>query len=105
MKFEITTIQFFNQTFERPISETDTETVRQYSANIAINDKFIIQLSGNDNSCECSIPSSDEMCWNGDKDQDWARENVDEDELVAWLVSEGVENNFAWLEANAHEAY
>ena len=32
---KITTIQFFDQSFERVISEKETETVRGYSANIA----------------------------------------------------------------------
>ena len=45
---KITAIQFFEQSFERAISETETETVRSYSANIAIDDKFMIQLSGNE---------------------------------------------------------
>ena len=39
---KITNIQFFEQSFERAISETETENVRSYSANIVIDDKFII---------------------------------------------------------------
>ena len=102
---KITTIQFFNQTFEHPVSETETKNVRSYSANIAIDDKFIIQLSGNDESCNVSIPSSNEMCWNGEEGQKWAYENLNADDIMAELESMGVENNYDWLHENANETY
>ena len=102
---KITTIQFFEQSFERAISETETENVRSYSANIAIDDKFIIQLSGNDESCNVSIPSSNEMCWNGEEGQKWACENLDADEVMEELEAMGVENNYDWLNENANEYY
>lgn len=105
MEFSITTIQFFPNSFTEAVSETEVRTIRTYSANIAINDKFIIRLSGDEESCEWSIPAGDEMAWNDKEGQDWACENVDEDELVAWLESEGVENNYFWLEQNADETY
>ena len=101
---KITTIQFFNQTFKRAISETETETVRKYSANIAIDDKFIIQLSGNDCESSASIPSPSEMCWNS-KGQRWAYENLNADDIMAELESMGVENNYNWLHENACETY
>ncbi|WP_019520467.1 hypothetical protein [Faucicola boevrei] len=101
----ITTIQFFNQTFENPISEFDSETIRQYSANVAIDDKFIIQLSGNDESCNVSIPSPDEMSWDGEEGQKWAYENLDAHEIMSELENMGVENNFDWLNENADELY
>ena len=102
---QITNIQFFEQSFERAISETETEIVRSYSANIAIDDKFLIQLSGNDESCNVSIPSSNEMCWNGEEGQKWANENLNAYEVIAELEGMGVENNYDWLNENADEHY
>ena len=102
---KITTIQFFEQSFERAISEKETETVRSYSANIAIDDKFMIQLSGNDESCDVSIPSPSEACWNGEEGQKFAYENLDADEVMAKLEAMGVENNRDWLNENADEYY
>lgn len=104
---QITNIQFFPQSFEHAISETDTETdtetVRSYSANIALDDKFIIQLSGNDESCDVSIPSPAEMCWSGEEGQAWAYENLNAYEVMSELESMGVENNYDWLNENADE--
>ena len=102
---KITTILFFNQTFEHPVSETETETVRKYSANVAIDDKFIIQLSGNDCESSASIPSPSEMCWNGEEGQKWAYENLNAYEVMAELEGMGVENNYDWLNENADEHY
>ena len=102
---QITTIQFFNQTFEHPVSETETKTVRNYSANVAIDNKFIIQLSGNDCECSASIPSPSEMCWNGEEGQKWAYENLNADDIMAELESMGVENNYNWLHENADSTY
>ena len=102
---KITNIQFFEQSFKRAISETETETVRGYSTNVTIDDKFIIQLSGNDESCNVSIPSSNEMCWNSEEGQKWAYENLNADDIMAELESMGVENNYNWLHENAHETY
>jgi hypothetical protein len=96
---KITTIQFFEQSFERAISETETETVRSYSANIAIDDKFMIQVSGNDESCDVAIPSPSEACWNGEEGQRFAYE------VMAELEGMGVENNYDWLNENADEHY
>lgn len=102
---QITNIQFFKQSFERAISETETENVRSYSANIAIDDKFIIQLSGNDESCDVSIPSPSEACWNGEEGQKFAYENLNAYEVIAELEGMGVENNYDWLNNNADEHY
>lgn len=102
---QITTIQFFNQSFERDISETETETVRGYSTNIAIDDKFIIQLSGNDKSCDVSIPKPSEAYWNDEENQKWAYENLNADDIMNELEAMGVENNYDWLHENANETY
>lgn len=102
---KITAIQFFEQSFERAISETETEAVRSYSANIAVDDKFMIQLSGNDESCDVSIPSPDVACWNGEEGQKFAYENLTAEEVMAELEGMGVENNYYWLNENADEHY
>lgn len=102
---KITAIQFFEQSFKNAISETETETVRSYSANIAIDDKFIIQLSGSDESCDASIPSPSEMCWDGEEGQKWAYENLNAYEVMSELEGMGVENNYDWLNENADEYY
>lgn len=102
---KITTIQFFDQTFTRPVSEFEDETIRQYSVNIAIDDKFIVQLSGNDEECNWSIPAPSEMCWNGEEGQSWACDNVDIDDIKAFLKEEGIENNFDFLDEHADEHY
>ena len=102
---KITTIQFFDQTFTRPVSEFEDETIRQYSANIAIDDKFMIQLSGNDESCDVSIPGPSEVCWNGEEGQKFAYENLNAYEVMAELEGMGVENNYDWLNENADEHY
>jgi|GEM_PF-5385114 len=102
---KITNIQFFEQSFERAISETETETVRGYSTNVTIDDKFIIQLSGNDESCDVSIPKPNEAYWNDEESQKWACENLDADEVMEELEAMGVENNYDWLNENANEYY
>lgn len=102
---KITNIQFFEQSFERAISETETETVRGYSTNVTIDDKFIIQLSGNDESCDVSIPKPNEAYWNDEEGQKWAYENLDADEVMEELEAMGVENNYDWLNENADEYY
>nr|WP_313098323.1 hypothetical protein [Moraxella sp. CTOTU48717] len=102
---KITAIQFFKQSFERAISETETETVRSYSANIGIDDKFMIQLSGNDESCNASIPSPSRAYWNDEEGQRFAYENLNADEVMAILEGMGVENNYDWLNDNADEHY
>ena len=102
---KITTIQFFDHTSTRHISEFEDETIRQYSANIAIDDKFMIQLSGNDESCNASIPSPSEAHWNGEEGQKFAYENLNADEVMAELEGMGVENNYDWLNEKADEHY
>ena len=97
---KITTIEFFNHTFD-----FEKETIRQYTANIVINDKFIIQLNGNDESCNVSIPSPNEIYWDNQKDQKLAYENLNANEVMAILEWMGVENNYDWLNDNANEHY
>lgn len=105
MTYSITTIQFFPCDTTEQVSKNEFIESKSYSANIAINDSFIIQLSGDLNECSWSIPEAKEAKWSSDEGQDEAYENVDEKELIAFLESEGVENNYYWLEQNAHETY
>ena len=67
---KITQIQVFNHDGQ------------DFSANIAIDDKFMIQL-GTDG--EFSIPSSNEAVWSSDGEQDFAKENYDAGEIVSLL--------------------
>ncbi len=105
MKYSITTIQFFPRDTTEQVGENEFIKNKSYSANIAINDSFIIQLSGDSNECSWSIPEAKEVKWNTDEGQDHAYNNVDEADLIEFLESEGVENNYYWLEKNAQEVY
>lgn len=105
MKYSITTIQFWPCDTTEQVGENEFVESKSYSANIAINDSFIIQLSGDLDSCDWSIPNAKEAKWSSDDAQDDAYSNINKDELVAFLESEGVENNYYWLEQNAHETY
>jgi len=53
-----------------------------FSANIVIDDKFMIQL-GTDG--EFSIPAANLASWGSDQDQDFARDNLNEDEIAESL--------------------
>lgn len=103
--FEITTIQFFPATRIDQLSEDEFVEIKTYSANIVLNDEFIVQLSGDGNQCDISIPTSNEQSWKHDDRQDWAYENLDLDEIIKFLESEGIENNYYFLEQNANETY
>jgi len=105
MKYSITTIQFFPCATTEQVGENEFIESKSYGANIAINDSFIIQLSGDLDKCDWSIPESREAKWNNDESQDDACENIDKDELIAFLEAEGVENNYFWLEENCNETY
>ena len=61
---------------------------------------FLSDLCGRE-----AFPYSDEASYNGEESQDWAREHFELDELVTFVESEGVENNFYWLHENADERY
>lgn len=105
MKYSITGIQFFPCDTTEQVSENEFIESKSYSANIIINDSFIIQASGDLNECSWSIPEAKEAKWNSDKAQDDAYANVDKDELIAFLKSDGIENNYFWLNENSDELY
>lgn len=105
---KIINIQFFDNSHNDFDDNGDVVYVKQYSANIALESEgheFMIQFSGDENSCDASFPYSDEASYSSEESQDWAKENFKLDELVAFVESEGVENNFYWLDENANERY
>lgn len=101
---KLTYIQFYDFSHDDFDSNGDVVWIEEYSANVAIETQgkeFLIQLYGYDNECGASIPSPDEQFWGSEEDQAWAYENLDSDEVMDWLESQGVENNFHWLKENA----
>ena len=101
---KVAEIQFFDFTHEVQINDSATETVSVYSANLKVemgDRTFCAQWSGNEDEAHLlSIPTSDENFWCTRKDQDWAHENIDCQELEAELEKQGHENNFGYLEDN-----
>lgn len=104
-QFKVTNIQFFDHSFTEQVSEFGLEEVKSYSANIIINDDFVVQLSGDENQCDVSIPTSNECFWNDEKKQDTAYDRFSISEIDKILDAEGIENNYYFLEENADEAY
>lgn len=105
---KISNIQFFDNSHNDFDNNGDVIYVKKYAANIALESEgheFMIQFSGDENSCDASFPYSDEASYRTEESQDWAKENFELDELVAFVESEGVENNFYWLNDNANEHY
>ena len=83
MKFEITDIQLFDYCdYEQINDEGDCEKKYSFSANIAINNTFMIQL-GTDG--EFSIPTSEEARWNDARMQDLMFEEQDADDIAGSL--------------------
>ena len=97
-EMKITDVQLFNYADKRQTGENDFVTDYSYSANVVVNDTFMITVSGNTEECGSNIPCSDEAAWNSDKSQDFACENYDIDKIMEVLE---IENNIGWLEDNA----
>ncbi len=66
-----------------------------YSANIVINDDFIITCSGNDDESDYHFPHNDE------DNQMTAYNNLDLDDIVREIETDGFENNIGYLEDNS----
>jgi hypothetical protein len=96
---KITEIQFFDNSFERQIDDLcNTETLQEYSANIIIDDEYVVQLSGNKNEAHrVSVPSAAECYWNNEELQDWMCEHFDVDHIESFLDENEIENNFHFL--------
>lgn len=105
MTYSITNIQFFNLSKEELDSNDNIIEVAAYSANITINDCFIVQVSGNANEAEALTIPRPELgtFWNSEADQMSAYEKLDASEIEAAIEEAGFENNFGWLEDAAHE--
>jgi len=90
-EMQVTTIQFFDY--------SNADNCTDYSANIILDEKLVIQLSGNENEAhKASIPSATECYYNNAELQDWACENLDN--VEAFLEAEGIENNYHYLLEN-----
>lgn len=101
---KITYIQFFDFSYDDNAHNGDVTRVHQYTANVGVETdgkEFLIKLEGCDNECCASIPAYDAKFWVSKEDQAWAYVNLDAQEVMEWLESQGVENNFFWLEENA----
>lgn len=104
-KYKITHIQLFKYAEPRQINdEGDFEIVYSYSANITINDDFIIQLSGSEQSaCFDGICSSEEAFWKSREAQDEAFLHLIDSDIEDELEQQGFENNVGWLEDHADD--
>lgn len=103
--FKITDVQLFD--YATPIQTTeefDYEMQYGYSANLVINDKFIVQISGSHNEATFDGITDSATCfWNDEQAQDDAYENVSNSELEEALEENGFQNTIEWLEDNATE--
>jgi hypothetical protein len=104
--FTVTRIQFFDESFQQQISEFECELVAEYSANVFINDEFVIQVSGNgDEARKPTFAPSDACYATTEAAQEAASEKYDMDDIIEQIESEGFENNWDYLSENANETY
>ncbi len=89
---------FFDYTHENQVGENEFETIVEYSANITINDNFILQISGKSNEAfDPEIPESHMNLCKLAK-QDFACDNYDANEIWNYLQDHcDFENNFDFL--------
>lgn len=99
--FEITHIQFFDHTRDDFDDNGDIVTIKSYSANIIINDLFVMQPSDLDGYFK--IADSDLVYWGDERNQIWAKNNLDSWDLLQAIEKKGFEDSFKWLEENADE--
>jgi hypothetical protein len=101
--YKITDIQLFDYAEKRQTSEEgDFEIVYSYSANVIINDSFIIQIWGNENECGFDgVTDPVDAFWTSEDAQETALNEIDTDDLETALEADGFENNIGWLEENA----
>ena len=98
--YEITGIQLFDYAESVQISDDEHEIRYSYSANLIINDDFIVQIHGNsDTSTYDGIAHSTDVYFNDPKRQDLAFKNINWDELEIYLEENlDFKNNIGWLE-------
>ena len=99
MKYEITHIQLFDYIERQQTSEDfDFEIVYSYSANVIINDNFVVQIHGNETECVFDgIADPIDAFWNNEANQEHALKTIDDDYLESELEKNGFENNIGWL--------
>lgn len=103
---EITEIQLFDYAFERQTNERgDHEVVYSYSANLIINNSFVVQVSGDHNQATFDGVTGSDVCfWSTEEAQDNAYDNIDNQELKKMLEDEDIfANSIEWLNDNATE--
>lgn len=100
MEFKITHIQLFHFKGNYQINEAgDYELEYSYSANLIINDTFVVQAWGIQNECGFDgVADPDDVFWKSEALQLDAYKNIDNDDLENKLESDGFENNGGWLE-------
>jgi hypothetical protein len=97
--FKVTDIQLWKYEEVVQISDDGDFAVKHsYSANIAINDEFIIQASGDNNCSKYSIPHANEAFWgNTDKQTEMFEADI-LDEIITQIEADGFENTLDYLE-------
>lgn len=98
-KFKVTNIQFFDYS-----SDESSDVKMQYSANIFINNEFVIQVSGNEYEAEkASFPPNSVCFIESEEIQEAASEKYEINEIIDSIEKEGFENNFYYLEENGEK--
>jgi len=98
----VTDIQFFDHS---EVPHNKEAGILEYSANVILDGKLLVQLSGNQNEAHpVYIPSATEQHFNYEDVQDWATINVCRMDLQDLLDELEVENNLGYLRDNATES-
>lgn len=97
-EYKVTDIQLFDYANDNG----NGEMIYSYSANVVINDTFIIQVHGDSKESTIDgICHSTDCFWNTEENQDKAFESGISDIVVERIEANGFENNIWWLEENA----
>lgn len=102
-EFKVTNIKFYDYTHEMQVGENEYLEIKEYSADVTINDEFIVQFSGKENEAEKGDFAPSWSCYVIEKIQERAEELYDIDEIIDQIEKEGFENNYFWLSENADE--
>lgn len=97
--FNVTDIQFLkHETEVQTSADGDFEIEVTYSANVVINDEFIVQVSGDKNECRYSMPHGDTAFWGKKEKQNEMFEADVLNEVITQIEAAGFENNLFYLE-------
>lgn len=101
--YKITDIQLYDYAIKEEINnEGDIGANYSYSANIVINDEFVVQVSGDLKQATFDGVTHPTDCYWNDKEIQRKRwEEIESSELLEILEADGFENNIGWLEDNA----